>query len=132
MIFSNQDYIRYRLKRANESFVEAKLLAENNHWNTAANRLYYTCFYAVIALLLKNEINAKTHSGVKTKFHEYILDSKVIDASLGKLYSKLFGLRQSGDYEDMVILDKETIEPLISLTKLFIDAVNKLIESNEP
>lgn len=131
MIFSNQDYIQYRMARANESFAEAELLAKSNHWNTVANRLYYSCFYAVIALLLKNEINAKTHSGVRNKFHEFIFNSKTIDSTFGKLYSILFDLRQSGDYEDMVILDKETVEPLIFKTKSFIGVVNKLIESNE-
>jgi uncharacterized protein (UPF0332 family) len=131
MIFSNQDYIQYRMERANESFAEAKLLAESNHWNTVANRLYYSCFYAVIALLLKNEINAKTHSGVRNKFHEFIFIYKTIDLSCGRLYSKLFDLRQSGDYEDMVILDKETVEPLISMTQSFLEEVHKLIVSDE-
>lgn len=32
------------------------------------NRLYYTIFYAVNALLVKNEIYAQTHSEVKNQF----------------------------------------------------------------
>ena len=131
MIFYKQDYIRYRLERADESLTEAKLLAEDNHWNTVANRLYYACFYAVIALLLKNEINAKTHSGVRSKFHEFLYSSKRIKEGLGKLYSELFDLRQSGDYQDMVMLNKEIVEPLIAKTESFIESIKKLIKSNE-
>ena len=33
---------------------------ELEYWRSAANRLYYACYYAVVALLVKNEINAYT------------------------------------------------------------------------
>lgn len=33
---------------------EIEVLIENKLWNTAINRMYYACFYAVGALLLKN------------------------------------------------------------------------------
>ena len=46
-----QDYIYYRIQSAKETFNAARLLAENSHWNSAINRLYYTCFYAISALL---------------------------------------------------------------------------------
>ena len=36
------------------------------HYNTAVNRLYYACFYAVNALLLKYGIPAHTHNGTKS------------------------------------------------------------------
>jgi uncharacterized protein (UPF0332 family) len=61
------DYINYRLNKAQESFNDAKLLASNQSWNSCINRLYYTCYYAVSALLLKNDIAAQTHSGLKTQ-----------------------------------------------------------------
>lgn len=63
---SRQSLMKYRLERANETIEEARLLNENGHYNTAINRLYYACFYAVQALLLKNGITATTHAGVKT------------------------------------------------------------------
>lgn len=47
------DYIEYRLSKAREALQDAKLLAENNSWNACVNRLYYSCYYAVSALLLK-------------------------------------------------------------------------------
>ena len=50
------EYIKYRFKRAEESLDDALILIENKKWNTAINRLYYSCFYAVISLLLKNNI----------------------------------------------------------------------------
>jgi uncharacterized protein (UPF0332 family) len=56
MIENKEEYIKYRFHRAEESFEEALILAEKGHWNAVVNRLYYSCFYAVIAALLKNDI----------------------------------------------------------------------------
>jgi uncharacterized protein (UPF0332 family) len=46
-----QDYISYRINSAKETLEAARLLAENKHWNSAINRLYYSCFYSISALL---------------------------------------------------------------------------------
>ena len=43
--------IRYRMDRAKEALSAARLMYEKGHYNDAVNRLYYSCFYAVIALL---------------------------------------------------------------------------------
>ncbi|MCK4920674.1 MAG: HEPN domain-containing protein [Bacteroidales bacterium] len=64
MTIKNQDdYIKYRFHRSEEAFEEALILADKKRWNTVINRLYYSCFYAVIALLLKNNIETQTHDG---------------------------------------------------------------------
>lgn len=71
MNVDNQDeYIKYRFKRARESFDDVLILIENKKWNSSINRLYYTCFYAVIALLLKNGIETRTHDGARIKFSD--------------------------------------------------------------
>ena len=69
MTIKNQDdYIKYRFHRSEESLDEALILAKNGSWNTVVNRLYYSCFYAVISLLLKNNIETQTHEGARTQF----------------------------------------------------------------
>ena len=61
-------YINYRLDKAKETFEVAALLVENGKWNSAINRLYYAAYYAVSALLIKSNVEAKTHAGVKRQF----------------------------------------------------------------
>ncbi len=63
-----QDYINYRFQRAKESFEEALILSKEERWNAVVNRLYYASFYAVIALLLKNDIKTQSHDGARTQF----------------------------------------------------------------
>jgi uncharacterized protein (UPF0332 family) len=53
----------YRLQRAKETLLEADALIAGDFYNAAVNRLYYACYYAVIALLVKNNIAAKRIKG---------------------------------------------------------------------
>ena len=76
MTVENQnDYLRYRFQRAIESFEDALILLENKRWNSIINRLYYACFYAVIALLLKNNIEIQTHAGARNQFNLQFVNS---------------------------------------------------------
>jgi uncharacterized protein (UPF0332 family) len=66
MITSNDDLIKYRTSRSLETLKEADLLIQNEFWNASINRIYYACYYAVSALLLKSNINSSSHKGNKT------------------------------------------------------------------
>lgn len=61
-----QDYINYRVLKSNEVFEDAKLLVNNHRWNSSVNRLYYSSFHLVSALLYKYDIKSETHNGAKT------------------------------------------------------------------
>lgn len=55
--FTPEDYIKDRIDRANETIEEVRIPIDNRFWNTAINRMYYACFYAVGALLAKDKID---------------------------------------------------------------------------
>lgn len=127
MTKKEDEYIKYRFKRAEESFNDALIMIKNRRWNTAINRLYYACFYAVIALLLKNEFVTRTHDGARTKFGKEFVKTGIIDKEYGKLYSKLFDFRQKGDYGDLFDFDDKTVLPLVDQVKEFISVISKMI-----
>ena len=54
--YKPKDYSNYRIQKARETIAEVEVQIKNEFWNTAINRMYYACFYAVSALLVKNEI----------------------------------------------------------------------------
>ena len=126
-IDNQEDYIKYRLLKAEDAFNDAILLADNERWNSVINRLYYSCFYSVIALLLKNNIKSQTHDGSRTQFGLHYVKPGLIDKKFGKLYTKLFDFRQKGDYGDLFDYDKETVLPLIESVREFIDEIGKHI-----
>ncbi len=101
-------------------------LQKMGRWNSVVDRLYYACFYAVIALLLKNDIETQSHDGSRNQFGLNFVKTCLIDKRYGRLYSKLFDLRQKGDYGDVFEFDKNTVEPLIEETSTFIEVIKKL------
>ncbi len=129
LIENRNDYVLYRFQRAVESYEEALILAENNRWNAVVNRLYYACFYAVISLLLKNEIESQTHDGARRQFSLNFVKTEKVGLKYGKLFSKLFDFRQKGDYGDLYDFDSETVEPLIAQVNDFLRIIEELVNS---
>ncbi len=128
---SLNELVKYRISRAIETYEEAQLLAKENYWNTVANRLYYTCFYLVSALLLQKKLKLSTHNGVKTEFHKNFVKTNLVSKKAGKLYSRLINLRQEGDYLDFKRLEKNDVYPFIVEVKQFISELESLIEKNQ-
>ena len=119
------------MEKAKETISEIPILIENKLWRNSANRLYYACFYAVSALLLKHEHNAHTHGGTKGLFGQHFIRTNIISKEQNKLYEKLFDLRQKGDYDDWIIVQEEDILPLLEPAKQFIETIENLIKDNE-
>ena len=123
-----QNLISYRVERAEETYQESLLMFREKHWNACANRLYYACFYAVSALLVKYGLSSSKHSGVKSLFNQHIVKKGVLSKDNGKLYNQLFEARQEGDYVDFVIFDRDLVEPWLQAVQEFIKEIKHLSE----
>jgi len=122
------DYINYRINLAKETLEAAKLLAENKHWNSVMNRLYYVCFYSISALLFKNGINASSHSGLKHQFTQHFIKTGIIEKELGKTFVKIFDLRQKGDYGDFFDLSKDTTMQFFKPVEILLLQIEELLK----
>lgn len=121
------DLTNYRLERAEESLQEARILVEQAHFNAAINRLYYACFYAASALLIRNGISSQTHAGVKTMLGLHFVSKGILSIEYGKTFSRLFEIRHSSDYDDFVYCDKELYDEYAPKAQKFVEAVKELI-----
>ena len=119
--------IRYRLKRARETYEDAVFLFERGSLNSSMNRLYYSSFYATIALRLDRNIEVKSHAGVKQKLGEEFVVTGKISKDIAKTFSILFDLRHHGDYEDLFDFEKEIVERLLIPTREYIDKIEEFI-----
>src|ERR1700722_12963632 len=99
---TKEDHINYRIQKSQETFDEAKILADGRKWNGCVNRLYYSCFTILTALLLKNNIAAKSHKGVKIQLHNHYVKTGLVSLDDGKLFSNLLEWRLEEDYEDFI------------------------------
>ena len=128
---SRLELTRYRMERANETMEEAGILAERGHYNAAVNRLYYACFYATQALLLKHHITATTHAGVKSMLGLHFVSKGVVSIEHGKTFNTLFEKRHSSDYEAFAYCDNALIDDLTPLAAAFIQRIKELLEENK-
>lgn len=117
------EYAKYRLESAFDTLEAAKVLAENDFWNSAVNRLYYAAFYAVNALLVVNDIQTKSHSATKSQFSMHFVKTGIFDKEHGYLLSNLFDWRQKGDYENIFNFDSEKVMPLFQPVEGFIKRI---------
>ena len=125
-----KDLILYRLERAKSTLKEVNLLVENNLLNTAVNRLYYSCYYAVHAILLSHDLAPQTHSGIRHQFGLHFIKTGLIDKELGKYFSDIFDKRQSGDYSDFIEFTESEVLSLISPAKKLITSIEDYLNNN--
>lgn len=118
----------YRIQKAKETLNEAEGIAQLGFWNAVANRLYYSCYYMTTALLIYNGHSAQTHSGAIRLFGLNFVVNGIVSKEQSKFYSKLFELRQTGDYDDLYYLtEEEEVQPLIQSAKTYIQEIEILL-----
>ena len=125
---SKKALVAYRLERAYSTLKEADVMRREGFYNVTVNRLYYACYYAAVALLLKNDIQTQTHNGVKTMLGLHFVSTGKLSVRMGKTFGTLFEKRHSGDYDDFVYCDKELVDALFPQAEDFINAVHTLID----
>jgi len=125
------DYIKYRIQKAKGTLSEVKLHIENRLWNTAINRLYYACYYAVGALLIKHEVDTASHSGARQKFGQLFVKTNKIEKKFGKHFSILFEKRHKGDYSDFYDCDETTVKDLFPISSEFIKKIEELLSEGQ-
>jgi uncharacterized protein (UPF0332 family) len=125
------ELVKYRLTRARETYNEVDILVRNGLWNTAVNRLYYSCFYAVIALLADQEIEVHSHSGVRQMFGLHFIRTGKIEPESGRFLARLFDLRQTGDYDDFIDFDREKVMELLEPADKLISIIEELLNGGK-
>jgi len=122
-----RDLVQHRFEKAKKTFGEIHILVQNNFCNNAVSRLYYACFYAVSALLLQKNIQAKTHAGARQMFGLHYVDKGLIPSESGRFYTKIFDLRHDGDYDDYIDYDREDVLALMQPAKELMNQIQAIL-----
>ena len=131
MSYSKEELVQYRMERAWESLTDAEILVNEQRWKSAANRMYYACFYAISAYLAFQGIRATTHSGLKSAFNQELIKPGKIAKAEGILFNKLFSLRQEADYEDFAEIQADEIQSMLPKVKTLILEIDRLIKGED-
>lgn len=126
MTGTREELVAYRIDRAHETLDDARLLADQERWASCANRLYYACFYAVSALLLRHDLESSKHTGSRSFFNRYFVKTGEVSKELGKTFNDLYELRQEGDYVDLLHFEEDQVRPRVALAEVFVEEVASL------
>lgn len=107
--------IKLLLEKSDKNMEQAKQVAQLNYWDLVANRLYYSVFHAVNAMLMTDGIKTGTHKGTSIQFGKHYVLGGIFSRDDGMLYSKLQTMREKADYQNVFLLDKSEGEELINM-----------------
>jgi len=103
-------------------------MIDNKFWNASVNRIYYSCYYAVSAILLKKSVETNSHKGIRQMFGLHFVQEGLVSKEDGRFFSDLYDRRQTGDYDDYVSYDEEIVMKLFNQSEGFIARIINLID----
>ncbi len=123
------EVVRYWLEKAEESMLSARREFDAGSLTFTMNRLYYSAFYAVSALLMSQKLSFKKHSGVRAAFHQNFIKTGILEKEWGRFYDQLFGDRQEGDYIAFISFETDYVETQLNQCKDFLEQIRRLLLS---
>lgn len=119
------------LERASEALGSAAYDLKGGFILTAVNRAYYSCYYCMSALLLTENVYAKTHQGVKAKFSELFIKTGLFPEHASEIIQRLFENRQEADYDfdtditaNEAAISVEKASDFFQMTQQYFDQLN--------
>ena len=122
------DLSMYRLEKAKECLVGAKMLFDNNQYLGAANRANYCVFHSMRSVLALDGVDFKRHSAVIAYFRSNFIKTQKIEMRLSDIIEDVFELRTQSDYNDFFIVSKEEVKKQIENAEFFVAQVEAFLE----
>jgi len=122
--------IQKYLLKLEESLASAKDDLAKKRFNSCANRAYYACYQAAVALSIKHNLTPtsgkeiRKHEAVQSQIATLIKRKKVLPADQRSVLSKLMIVRITADYKPQSISKRKAARVLKTATK-FVTLVEK-------
>ncbi|HOC94365.1 MAG TPA: HEPN domain-containing protein [bacterium] len=124
----NENMIRYRLERSREALNDAEYLLKDSRLRAAVNRLYYSMFYAVAALLETAGYSSSKHSGVRAMFNQHFIKTGIVSEDAGDLYGILYTNRHKGDYVDFTEFTPEKVNNFLEKARKHVQEIQEIVQ----
>ena len=124
------ELVKIMINKSDQAMTDAKLLLDNDSYFSAVNRIYYSCFYLITALLASRNLFVKTHTGTKTLFNLHFIKSNILPYSFSDFYAFLFDKRLEGDYGGFETFSGDEISSIYSEALQFNNDIKQLIQAN--
>lgn len=115
------------IEKSERNMQQALFNATSGFWDLIVNRLYYSIYHAVNALLFLDGITAKSHKGTSQQFGLYYVKTGEFEIEEGKYYHRLQSKREQADYDNVFKMDEEEgndiLNQALSLHKKILEKV---------
>lgn len=124
------DLINLYWDKSQQTMEEAEIAISATKWNMAANRIYYSLFHAVTALLVKDKHPVGTHRGAKAALGQYYVLTGKLTAEDGRFFAQMETLRDKADYDIIFSASEDDINRFYPLAKEFLSKVKILLDNH--
>ena len=128
MVDEFKKIIKEEIEGAKKRLKAGKFLLEKDMIEDAANRIYYSVFYAAKAMLNSLGYDAKTHSGLISEFGLRLVKEKLVGKELGATLRRAFELRESSDYRIGSVIEKDEVENLVKSIEDFLIKAERFVK----
>lgn len=116
-------------EKAYNTYCNIQTLVDNEMWDFVANRLYYSAFHAVLALLINDGHKTSTHRGLGALFGLHYVKTGIFTIEEGRMFARLQSMRDEADYNCAYKASKEDILPYVSQVEKFIKKIRLQLTS---
>ncbi len=121
--------LEYRINQSQETLQEAKILLRESSLRGTINRAYYAMFYALLALLATKRLGTSKHSGALALFDREFVKTGLFPHELSRSLRSAFNHRQTHDYGEMVVLNRQIAEESVANAETFVTAIESYLRS---
>ena len=115
------------LDKAKEKLRVAEKLFEDEDYEDAVSRAYYSVYHAVQAVLLTEGLTTNSHQGLLNLFGLYMVKTGKFEKKFAKYLSNLKNEREQSDYAVFSIVEVQTAECAIKEAREFIEEAEKYV-----
>ena len=119
--------VRLELEKAEKTFAQIEGLRKEEYWDTLVNRLYYSLFHAISAMLISDCYEVGSHKGAAIRFHQYYVRTGIFTTDEGAFYSQMQTIREKADYNCFYNVSEADAVSRIIPTKMIIEKVKEYL-----
>lgn len=124
---TRQAVVANLLIKADQALAAAARDFDAGDLGLATNRIYYACFYALSAVLLREKRQFSKHSGVRAALHKNLVRTGRLGKTFGQFYDRAFAERQEADYNAMAEFDAAILKTRIKEAQAFVTEMKQLL-----
>lgn len=119
------DYI----KKSERFLRTAKLVFEDEDYDSCVSRCYYGMFILAEAVLLTKELSSTSHKGVISLIGQHFVKTGLFEKEIGKALNDIYDKRLLGDYNVGMNTTKEEAGEILALAEEFIVTLKKHLKN---